>query len=86
MSTTSAIRDAAVPAARGATMAEMADTDAYYILNGNEGIDILHRNPREQCNTQSDEMKGRERIDSKTADALIATDQARWCEYCRPDE
>ncbi len=61
---------------------EMADTDAYYVLNVNEGIDILHKNPREQCNSQADEMKGRQTVDAKTVDALLSKDQARRCGHC----
>ncbi len=58
-------------------------SDDRFTLNRNN--DVLHYYPSyESCN--QDDVTDGERIDSKTADALIATDQARWCEYCRPDE
>lgn len=58
-------------------------TDDRYTLNRSN--DVLHRYPSfEKCN--ADDMSDRERIDTKTADSLLATDQARWCEHCRPDE
>lgn len=58
-------------------------SDDRYTLN--RSTDVLHYYPSfEQCN--ADGMSDLERIDSKTADALLATDQVRWCEHCRPDE
>ncbi len=54
-------------------------TDDHYTLNRSN--DVLHRYPSfEECN--QDEMSDRERIDTKSADALLATDQVRRCEHC----
>ncbi len=51
----------------------------------NRSNDVLHRYPSfEECN--ADEMEDRDRIDTKTADALLATDQVRRCQHCWPDE
>ena len=36
-----------------------------WTLNRNEGVDTIHRDPREECNT--DDIEGREAIDAKTA-------------------
>lgn len=58
----------------------MADTDPHYVLNRNEGIDTLHRNPREQCNT--DDATDRETIDAKTFYAMKAGGHARLCKHC----
>ena len=54
----------------------------YFVLNQNEGMDTVHRNPRESCNTQADEMPGRQVIDAETADALLARGTARRCLHC----
>ena len=54
-----------------------------FILNENpEGIDILHRSKglTEQCN--SDDVVDRQKVDAKTAAALIASGQARPCQHC----
>ncbi len=55
--------------------------DRYTINRNDDGPDVLHYYPSfEQCN--SDEMENRERIDFKTADALLATDQVKRCRHC----
>ena len=51
-----------------------------FVLNVNEGIDTIHRNPREECNT--DDATDRSEVDAKTAAAMIATGQARACHHC----
>lgn len=51
-----------------------------FILNVNEGVDTVHRNPREECNT--DQAQGRKNVDAKTAAALIASGEARACLHC----
>lgn len=54
-----------------------------YILNRNAGMDILHvEHPFEECNV--DDANGVELIDDETAEALLAIDEARRCEHCRP--
>lgn len=63
----------------------MSDTETVaggpiYVLNRNDGIDTLHRNPREQCN--QDDAIGRQTIDAETADALLANGTARPCAHC----
>ncbi len=61
----------------------MSEREPYFVLNVNpDGTDVLHRNPRESCNTQADEMPGREVIDAETADALLTMDSARRCGHC----
>ena len=54
----------------------------YFVLNRNEGVDTVHRNPRESCNT--DDSEGRETIDGETADALVIRGTARRCGHCYP--
>jgi hypothetical protein len=61
-------------------MTDAPTDDAYYVLNANEGIDTLHRNPREECNV--DDAEGRETIDAKTYEAMKAGDNARLCKHC----
>ncbi len=46
--------------------------EPYFVLNVNDGTDVLHRDPGERCNTQADEMEGRQTVDAKTAEALLA--------------
>jgi len=61
--------------------------EPYYVLNVNpDGDDVLHRDPGERCNTQADEMKGRQVIDAHTADAMLSKNQAHACRHCWPDE
>lgn len=56
-----------------------------FILNVNpDGSDVVHRNPREECNT--DDAKGRERIDQATAEALIDHGAAVRCGHCNTEE
>ena len=64
----------------------MADPapEAYFVLNGNPGEDdVLHRNPREECNL--DDSKGRQTVDPETADALLALGTKR-CQHCYAKE
>ncbi len=57
----------------------------YYVLNRNpDGVDVLHRDPREVCNV--DDSEGRQTIDFATADAMLTTTQVRRCRHCWPDE
>ena len=58
--------------------------EPYYVLNKNEGVDTLHRNPGERCNT--DDVKGRSTVDPKTAEALEAGGYIRLCKHCYPVE
>ena len=51
-----------------------------YVLNRNEGIDTLHCNPGERCNT--DDAKDRESIDESRALRLKAGGLARLCTHC----
>ena len=62
----------------------MSDADVV-ILNVNpDGIDVLHPDPGEQCNT--DDAEGRQRVDARTAAALLARGEARLCEHCGSSE
>lgn len=56
----------------------------YWVLNRNEGVDTIHRNPREQCNV--DDADGRQTIDSEAADALLAHSAVRRCQHCMEEE
>ena len=58
--------------------------EPYYVLNRNEGIDTLHRNPREECNV--DDAEGRETVDAETADALLALGDTRRCAHCYQED
>ncbi len=51
-----------------------------WTLNRNEGMDTIHRNPREECNT--DDVKGREAIDAQTAAAMLSAGTAKPCQHC----
>jgi hypothetical protein len=55
-------------------------TDPYYVLNVNDGIDTVHRNPREKCNV--DDAKGRQTVDEETAHAVLAMKEAIRCQHC----
>ena len=61
--------------------AEVGD-EPQYVLNKNEGIDTLHRNPREECNL--DDAEGRVTIDALTAKAMKAGGHVRLCKHCKP--
>jgi hypothetical protein len=56
----------------------------YYVLNQNEGIDTLHRNPREECNV--DDVVGRSALDETTGKALEESGDIRLCRHCYPEE
>jgi hypothetical protein len=51
-----------------------------YVLNVNEGIDTLHANPGERCNT--DDAEDRETIDESTALALKRSGTKHVCQWC----
>lgn len=56
-----------------------------FVLNRNEGLDILHvEHPHEECNT--DDAAGLERIDELSAVRMVATGQAKPCSHCKPLE
>ena len=57
---------------------------AYFVLNRNEGIDTLHRNPREECNV--DDVEGRETIDHATYESMKAGGHARCCRHCHQED
>lgn len=59
-------------------------TDHYYVLNPVDGTDILHRDPREVCNT--DQATDRQTIDAATATALLTSDVVRRCGHCWGDD
>ncbi len=58
--------------------------EPYYALNINDGEDVLHRDPREECNL--DDSEGRQTIDAATAASLLMKEQAQTCLHCWPDE
>ncbi len=59
----------------------MIDDEPRFVLNRNRGdIDTLHRNPREECN--ADDVRGRQNVDSETADALLEMGEAKRCLHC----
>jgi hypothetical protein len=58
-------------------------TPARYVLNVNDGVDTLHRNPREECNT--DDAKGVEVIDPRSAVALMSKGTVALCQHCMVD-
>jgi hypothetical protein len=60
------------------------DIGPYYVLNRNDGVDTLHRNPREQCNV--DDAEGRDTLDTITGDALMRTDDIHKCGHCIGEE
>lgn len=55
-----------------------------FVLNRNEGQDVIHLNPGERCNT--DDSKGREVIDPDTAEALLNHGDAVRCLHCYPED
>lgn len=55
-------------------------TEPYYVLNKNDGVDTLHRDPREQCNV--DDADGRTTIDAITGAALEASGDIHLCGHC----
>ena len=56
----------------------------YYVLNRNEGLDTIHRNPREECNV--DDAEGRQVIDAHTADEMLTRGTARRCQHCMKED
>lgn len=55
-----------------------------YILNIEDGVDVLHRKEglTESCNT--DQIEGRQEVDDETAKALITIGSAKGCLHCKP--
>lgn len=56
----------------------------YYVLNRNEGKDVIHRNPREECNV--DDAEDRQTVDPETAEALVTLNAATRCNHCYQEE
>lgn len=55
--------------------------DPVFVVNVNpDDVDVVHRNPREECNT--DDAAGRQTVDARTAAAMIASGHARTCQHC----
>lgn len=56
------------------------------ILNANPGaeLDVLHRSAglTERCNTDAIRPEDRQRVDRRTADALVQRGAARYCQHC----
>ena len=62
-------------------------SEPYYVLNRDEaGEDVIHENPRNQCNTEAEKMDGREVIDPETADAMLLSGLARRCGHCYQED
>lgn len=55
-----------------------------YVLVRKNGKDILHRNPREECNT--DDADRKEDLDEATASSLMRGDFVRRCEHCNSED
>lgn len=54
-----------------------------FIVNWNDGIDTIHRNPGlEECNL--DDAVERSHIDPRTAAQMIASGHAKACQHCLP--
>lgn len=58
-------------------------TEPYYVINRNDGIDTLHRDPREECNV--DDIEDRTAIDATTGAALEASGDIH-CGHCMKEE
>jgi hypothetical protein len=58
----------------------MTTDAAYWVLNRNDGVDTIHRNPREACNT--DDADGRQTIDALTAARMLEGKEAKACRHC----
>lgn len=59
----------------------------YVLVMKDGGEDVIHRNPREECNL--DDAKRREDVDPDTADALVSLEgpgAARRCEHCYKED
>lgn len=56
----------------------------YYVLNKQDGIDTLHKNPRESCN--SDQIEGRQTLDPDTGEALEKGGYVRLCQHCMKED
>ena len=55
-------------------------SEPFYVLNQNDGVDTLHRDPREECNV--DDAEGRSSIDPATGAALEASGDIHLCRHC----
>lgn len=58
-------------------------SEPYYVLNRNDGVDTLHRNPREECNV--DDIEGRDTLDLVTGRALETSGDIAKCRHCYPE-
>ena len=65
-------------------MAENERPPIRYLLVPKDGIDVLHRDPGEQC--QMDDTENEESIDASTYEAMKAGGHARLCRHCHPQE
>lgn len=51
-----------------------------WLLNRNEGVDVLHPDPNESCNT--DDAEDRMRVDAATGQAMLESGVAVLCQHC----
>ena len=51
-----------------------------WVLNRNEGLDVLHPDPREECNV--DDADGRTKVDAATGQAMLVAKSAILCSHC----
>ena len=54
-----------------------------YVLVTKDGVDTIHRDPREECNL--DDTYVDTEIDVRTAAVMIADGKAQPCGHCVPD-
>lgn len=59
-------------------------SEPYYVLNKNDGVDTLHRDPREECNV--DDAEGRSMLDPTTGRALEESGDIHLCGHCIAQE
>lgn len=60
-------------------------SEEQFLLNINDGVDTIHRlhGLTEQCNT--DDIVGRQRIDTQTAASMLDRGQAVRCQHCNKE-
>jgi hypothetical protein len=60
--------------------------EPHFVLNRNEGVDTIHdpAHLTERCNT--DQIEGRQRIDTLTAAAMLDRGEAVHCQHCNQEE
>ncbi len=51
--------------------------DRFTLTRGTDGIDVLHRNQRQECGDSEGQ-----RVDAETVDALLAHDVVLRCAHC----